>query len=72
MLQKFDERNKDIKVFIGGKLFPRSEAKISVFDSSVQGGDAVWEGLRIYDGRIFSFEEHVKRLQESAKDTYVC
>ncbi|MCB0727050.1 MAG: aminotransferase class IV [Ignavibacteriae bacterium] len=67
MLQKFDERNKDIKVFIGGKLFPRSEAKISVFDSSVQGGDAVWEGLRIYDGRIFSFEEHVKRLQESAK-----
>ncbi|HMQ69332.1 MAG TPA: aminotransferase class IV [Ignavibacteria bacterium] len=67
MLQKFDERNKNIKVFIGGKLYPREEAKVSVFDSSVQGGDAVWEGLRIYDGRIFSFEEHVRRLQESAK-----
>ena len=67
MLQTFDERNKDIKVFIGGKLYPRAEAKVSVFDSSVQGGDAVWEGLRIYDGRIFSFDEHVRRLQESAK-----
>ena len=67
MLQTFDERNKDIKVFIGGKLYHRNEAKVSVFDSSVQGGDAVWEGLRVYDGRIFSFDEHVRRLQESAK-----
>lgn len=67
MLQTFDERNKDIKIFIGGKLYPRTEAKVSVFDSSVQGGDAVWEGLRIYEGRIFSFDEHVRRLQESAK-----
>lgn len=67
MIQTFDERNKNIKVFIGGKLYPREEAKVSVFDSSVQGGDAVWEGLRIYDGRIFCFDQHVNRLKQSAK-----
>ncbi len=67
MVQSFDERNKDIKVFINGKLYDRDEAKVSVFDSSVQGGDAVWEGLRIYNGRVFCFDQHVKRLQESAK-----
>jgi branched-chain amino acid aminotransferase len=67
MLQTFDERNKNIKVFIAGKLYSRDEAKVSVFDSSVQGGDAVWEGLRVYDRKIFCFDEHVKRLQESAK-----
>lgn len=67
MIQKFDKRNKDIKIFIGGKLYARDEAKVSVFDSSVQGGDAVWEGLRIYNGRIFSFDLHIERLQASAK-----
>lgn len=67
MQQTFDERNKHIKVFINGKLYQRDEAKVSVFDSSVQGGDAVWEGLRVYDGRIFCFDQHVNRLQESAK-----
>lgn len=67
MLQKFDERNNDIKVFVNDRLFHRNDAKISVFDSSVQGGDAVWEGLRIYDGRIFCFDRHVKRLMESAR-----
>lgn len=67
MLQLFDKRNREIKVFIGGKLYPREEAKVSVFDSSVQGGDAVWEGLRIYKGNIFCFDRHFKRLQESAK-----
>ncbi len=67
MLQTFDERNKDINIFIGGKLYPRNNAKVSVFDSSVQGGDAVWEGLRVYNGRIFCFGEHIKRLQQSAR-----
>ncbi|MEO8663986.1 MAG: aminotransferase class IV [Ignavibacteria bacterium] len=67
MLQTFDERNKNIKVFVGKKLYSREDAKVSVFDSSVQGGDAVWEGLRIYNGRIFCFDEHINRLQESAK-----
>ena len=67
MIQQFDERNQDIKVWINGELFHREQAKISVFDSAVQGGDAVWEGLRVYDGRIFCFEEHLNRLMESAK-----
>ena len=68
MIQKFDERNRNIKVWIDGLLFDRSQAKkVSVFDSSVQGGDAVWEGLRVYNGKIFCFNEHVNRLIESAK-----
>ena len=62
-----DKRNEDILVHINGTLVPRDEAKISVFDSAVQGGDAVWEGLRIYKGRIAALAEHLKRLQDSAK-----
>jgi branched-chain amino acid aminotransferase group I len=46
---------------------PRSEAKVSVFDSSVQGGDAVWEGLRVYQGRVFQLDAHLERLEHSAK-----
>lgn len=65
-IQLTDPRNEDIKVWIGDQLYPRSEARISVFDSVVQGGDAVWEGLRVYDGKIFALDEHLKRLQNSA------
>lgn len=61
-----DERNRDIKIWIDGTLYPRDEAKISVFDSVVQGGDAVWEGLRVYNGRVFKLEEHLDRLMNSA------
>lgn len=61
-----DPRNKDIKVWIDGKLYPREEARISVFDSLVQGGDGVWEGIRVYDGKIFALDEHLARLQNSA------
>jgi branched-chain amino acid aminotransferase len=53
MLQRFDERNRDLIVNVGGVLAHRDEARVSPFDSAVQGGDAVWEGLRLYDGRIF-------------------
>ncbi len=53
-------------VYINGRLVKRENAKVSVFDSVVQGGDAVWEGLRVYNGRIFSLEEHLERLQNSA------
>lgn len=67
MLQKFDPRNADIRVFIKDSLFPRSEAKISVFDSAVQGGDAVWEGLRVYPEGIVCLDKHLTRLHESAK-----
>jgi branched-chain amino acid aminotransferase len=66
MLQKFNEKNRDLIVNISGKLVHRDEAGISPFDSAVQGGDAVWEGLRLYDGRIFALEEHLARLRSSA------
>jgi len=62
-----DPRNLDIVVFVDGELVPRSEAKVSVFDSVVQGGDAVWEGLRVYKGRIAALDGHLERLQNSAK-----
>ena len=62
-----DPRNRDIVIFVGDKLLPRDKARVSVFDSVVQGGDAVWEGLRVYRGRIAALEEHLERLQDSAK-----
>ena len=62
-----DPRNRDILVHVGGKLVARADAKVSVFDSAVQGGDAVWEGLRVYKGRIAELEGHLQRLQNSAK-----
>lgn len=66
-MNKPDPRNQDIVVHINGELVARNDAKISVFDSAVQGGDAVWEGLRVYRGRIAAFEDHLQRLQNSAK-----
>jgi len=66
MLQKFDERNRDLIVNINGELVHRDKAGISPFDSAVQGGDAVWEGLRLYDRRIFKLHEHLDRLERSA------
>lgn len=57
-----DPRNADIWVHVGGELLPREQAKVSVFDSSVQGGDAVWEGLRVYGGRVFALDRHLDRL----------
>src|SRR5712664_604964 len=66
MLQKFNERNRDLIVNINGQLVHRDKAGISPFDSAVQGGDAVWEGLRLYNGRIFKLHEHLDRLESSA------
>jgi len=66
MLQKFDERNRDLIVNVGGRLSHRDEAGVSPFDSVVQGGDAVWEGLRLTDGRIFALDQHLARLRRSA------
>ena len=67
MLQGYDERNRDLIVNVGGVLSHRDEARVSPFDSAVQGGDAVWEGLRLYDGRIFRLREHLARLRSSAQ-----
>lgn len=67
MLQKFNEKNRNLIVNINGKLVHRDQAGISPFDSAVQGGDAVWEGLRLYHGKIFRLTEHLERLQASAR-----
>ena len=66
MLQTYHEANRDLLVNINGKLVHRDEAGVSPFDSVVQGGDAVWEGLRLYNGRIFKLSEHLDRLRQSA------
>lgn len=67
MLQQFNEKNRDVIVNISGRLMHRDQAGVSPFDSSVQGGDAVWEGLRLYNGRIFKLHEHLDRLERSAR-----
>src|SRR3979409_665565 len=67
MLQQFDEKNRDLLININGRLVHRDQAGISPFDSAVQGGDAVWEGLRLYDGRIFKLREHLARFRRSAE-----
>ena len=67
MLQEFDERNRNLIVNVNGELLHRDKAGISPFDSAVQGGDAVWEGLRLYNGRIFKLHEHLDRLERSAR-----
>src|SRR5215469_15528673 len=66
MLQPRNPRNDDLVVNINGVLVHRNQAGISPFDSAVQGGDAVWEGLRLYNGRIFQLTEHLERLRSSA------
>ena len=67
MLQTIDPRNADILINVNGELVHRDQARISPFDSAVQGGDAVWEGLRLYDGRVFKLGEHLERLRGSAR-----
>jgi branched-chain amino acid aminotransferase len=67
MLQRRNPANECLIVNINGRLLPRDEAGVSPFDSSVQNGDAVWEGLRLYAGRIFRLEAHLARLRKSAE-----
>ena len=67
MRQTPDDRNRDLLVYVDGELVPRDEAGVSPFDSVVQGGDAVWEGLRLYNGTIFRLQPHLERLRNSAQ-----
>jgi branched-chain amino acid aminotransferase len=67
MQQKFNPKNKDLIVNINGQLVHRDKAGVSPFDSAIQGGDAVWEGLRLYNGRVFKLHEHLNRLEKSAR-----
>jgi branched-chain amino acid aminotransferase len=66
MLQRYNPKNDQIKIFVGDRVLPRADAKVSVFDSVVQGGDAVWEGLRVYENGIFCLDKHLERLAASA------
>lgn len=62
-----DPRNSAILIDINGTLFPREDAKISVFDSAFVLGDGVWEGLRVHEGVIVFLKQHLRRLYEGAK-----
>ncbi|NP_001266154.1 branched-chain-amino-acid aminotransferase-like protein 1-like [Cicer arietinum] len=59
--------NEKLVAWVGDEIVTRESAKVSVFDSVVQGGDSVWEGLRVYDKKIFKLEEHLDRMFDSAK-----
>ena len=66
MLQEYNPKNENIFIHVNGELLPRNEAKVSVFDSIVQNGDGVWEGLRVYPEGIVCYDKHLTRLQEGA------
>ena len=62
-----DARNEDILIYVDGKVVPKAEATVSVYDSGFMLGDGVWEGLRLYDGKWAFLDEHIDRLFEAAK-----
>jgi len=62
-----DDRNDSILININGKLFPRKDAKISVFDSAFLVGDGVWEAFRLHNGKLVFYDEHLQRLQQGLK-----
>ena len=66
MLQKYNSKNKDIVIYVNGNLLHRDKVNISVFDSIVQNGDGVWEGLRVYSEGIVCLDKHLSRLIEGA------
>ena len=68
---KIDPRNLDILISVNGKLVPRAEAMVSVFDSGFILGDGVWEGLRLVGGGVPFLREHVERLYEGAKAIFM-
>ena len=59
------------RVYINGKLFDKSEAKVSVYDHGLLYGDGVFEGIRVYDGKVFRLREHLDRLYDSARAIYL-
>lgn len=64
---EIDERNDSIQIYVNGKIVPKAEAVVSVYDSGFMLGDGVWEGMRLYNGRFAFLEEHIERLYEGAK-----
>ena len=61
-----DERNQHILIYVDGRIVPRAEAMVSVYDSGFMLGDGIWEGLRLYDGHISFLDAHLDRLYEAA------
>ena len=66
-LESHVEKNKNILIYVDGKLMPRYEAKVSVYDSGFMMGDGVWEGIRLYNNKWLFLDEHIHRLYEGAK-----
>ncbi len=62
-----DPRNGDILISINGEMYPRDDAKVSVFDSGFMLGDGVWEGIRFHRGALLFLNAHIDRLYEGAK-----
>jgi len=62
-----DPRNETLQIWLNGRLVPKAEALISVYDSGFMLGDGIWEGLRLYNGRFAFIDEHLARLYEAAK-----
>jgi branched-chain amino acid aminotransferase len=62
-----DQRNNDILIYLNGKIVPKDQAVVSVYDSGFMLGDGVWEGLRLYKGTWAFIDEHIDRLFEAAK-----
>jgi len=60
-----------LKIYIGGKLYDKADAKISVYDHGLLYGDGVFEGIRAYSGRVFRLKQHVDRLYESARSIHL-
>jgi branched-chain amino acid aminotransferase len=62
-----DDRNQNIKIYVNGEIFPRDQAKVSVFDSGFLLGDGMWESFRLHKGKLAFVKEHMQRLHENAK-----
>lgn len=62
-----DTRNQSVRIYVNGRIVPRDEAVISVFDSGFLLGDGVWEGIRLHNNRLAFIDRHLDRLYEGAK-----
>lgn len=62
-----DARNEKILIWLNGRIVPKAEAVVSVYDSGFMLGDGVWEGIRLYNGRWSFIDDHIRRLSEAAK-----
>lgn len=61
-----DERNEHLKIYVNGEIVAKDDAKVSVYDSGFMLGDGVWEGMRLYHGKLAFIDEHLARLYDSA------